>query len=568
MNTRFTRGRAGVWAGVVGALALAGCGNPPPPVAQAPPDTGPVLTTPTTSPATVPTPTPPPVTPPVGSAPVVPGLPAAPGGTPAAGPTTPTFIPPSSPTFTPPESLPGAQVPGTPPVQPPMPPAPQPPAPQPPVPQPPDPTKPGNPPTGTQPEPPQPTTPQKIEYPKQVGGKDLPGWLKELEYTGGGPVQKDDQIREMAVKIIPSFGPDARKPAVRPLITAIGSDPDPGVQIAAITVVSSMGFEMREEVRPVLTVLQQRLGTSTSGNIVRMYCVRSLASFGPDAVGAVSRLRDVSGDPSWETRREVAIALSMIGAAPVDDKGKPKMKDGVPVGPNRVAIDTLMDFQLKDKSVAVRLEAAKSLLSLGPPVPKNPADFAELTKDIQKTIADVVKFEGGKNPRPNGTKPDRGMYVWTLLLQIMYDHTKTTDNLKELARLVSEPDGPKATEVRLFAIQALGMGGQLLKDVDKTTKEKVVKALADALNYDYEPGLQYTTLQSLAMIGKEASDAVPAVEKLATTAKPKPPPPDAPKGTPPDDSLQRMAKQTAEVLKGTRKIEDFGKEDPKASPPK
>lgn len=571
MNTRFTRGRAGVLAGVVGVLVLAGCDKPSPRVAQVTPETTPDVPPPTTTPATTPdtSPTTKPANAPGGISPFAPGLPPAPGTPPATGPATPAFVPPSSPTFTQPEGLPGAQLPGTTPT--PQPPAPQPPAPQPPAPQPPasDPAKPANPPTGTQPEAPQPdpakpAPSKKVDITDRIGGKDLMGWLAELKYTGGGPVQRDDQVRETAVKMIPSFGPDARKPAVRPLIDAIREDPDPGVQIAAITVVSSMGFDMRDEVKPVMQELIRRLGTSSSGNIVRMYCVRSLASFGPDAASAIGSFKNVCLDPSWETRREVAIALSMVGAAPVDDKGKPKMKDGHPIGPNLLAVDTLLDYQMQDKSVAVRLEAAKSLLSLGPISIKDPVDYAEKTKKPRETIEKAVLFESGKGPKTNarGASPDRGVYVWALLLQIMYDHTKTNDNLKELAKLVSEPSGPKADEVRLYAIQALGMGGGLIKEVDKTTKEKVVKALGDALSYD-EPALLYTALQSLAMIGREADGAIPAVDRLAAKP-PRPAPEGSPKGTPPDDSLQRMAKQTSEVLSGKRKFEDFGKEDPKA----
>lgn len=580
MSIRVPLWRAGVWAGVAGVAALVGCGKDPQPVAQVPPANTPAETPPTQPPA-------PPVSPPTGAgtAPTLPGggavlpggfafKPATPGGTPPTG--AGTFVPPTSPTFTPPETLGGGG-----PVPPGTPPAPATgPGPMPPKPS--DPPKPADPPpTGPEPETPKPMTPAKVEYPSTVGGRDLKGWLKELEYTGGGPVQRDDQVRETAVKMIPTFGPDARKPAVKPLINAISSDPDPGVQIAAITVVSSMGFDMRDEVKPVIQILNQRLKQSGSGNMVKMYCVRSLASFGHDAAASIPFFKENCLDPSWETRKEIAIALSMIGAAPTDEKGNPKKgKDGHPIGPNVEAINVLLDYQLLDRSVNVRLEAAKSLLALGPPSIKDPLEYIEKTKKPIEAIDKAVKFEGGKGGKTNarGATPDRGMYVWTLLLQVMYDDRKANDNLLELAKLVKEPDGPKADEVRLFAIQALGVGGGLLQNptLPKGTVEKVVKAIADALAYEHEPVLQYTALQTLAMIGKTADAALPAVEKLAAKS-PKPPPEGSPKGTPPDDSMQRMAKQTAEVLVGKRKIEDFGKEDPKpgekkdevkAAPPK
>jgi hypothetical protein len=109
-------------------------------------------------------------------------------------------------------------------------------------------------------------------------------------------------------------------------------------------------------VRPVIQILTARMKVGTTNSIVKMYCVRSLGSFGPDAVGCVPAFRDACRDPSWETRREVAIALSLVGAAPVDDKGQPRKKDGAVIGPNRLAIETLLDYQLKDQSVTVRME--------------------------------------------------------------------------------------------------------------------------------------------------------------------------------------------------------------------
>jgi hypothetical protein len=53
----------------------------------------------------------------------------------------------------------------------------------------------------------------------------------------------DPQSREIAIKVLPSFGPTARKPALKPLIAVVDYDPDPGVRQAAVTVISNMGYE-------------------------------------------------------------------------------------------------------------------------------------------------------------------------------------------------------------------------------------------------------------------------------------------------------------------------------------
>jgi HEAT repeat protein len=249
------------------------------------------------------------------------------------------------------------------------------------------------------------------------------------------------------------------------------------------------------------------------------------------------------------------------------DKPKPKMKDGHPMGPDKDAINILLDNQLQDPSVAVRLEAAKALLTLGPPAAKSPVEFFKETEKLREAIDKAVAFEGSKSTKisTRGASPDRGVYVWVALMQLMYDERKIPDNLKILAGLVAEPDGPNADQVRLFALQALGFTAQVLETLDKTDKplkEKVVKAVSGALAYEHEPALQLTALYSLALIGKEAGVALPDVQRVAAKA-PKPPAADAPKGTPPDDTLQRAARHTAEVIRGLRKMEDYGKEDPK-----
>ena len=157
----------------------------------------------------------------------------------------------------------------------------------------------------------------------------------------------------------------------------------------------------------------------------------------------------------------------------------------------------------------------------------------------------MVLFESGKGAKTNlrAAAPDRGMYVWALVLQIMYDDRTIPANIRELAKLVKEPDGPNADVVRLYALQALGAAGplfpvlmaldKLVEDKDKVAP-KAIAAVIDALRYKHQPVLIYTAMNSLALIGNPAGDAVPALEKIAAET-PKVPE-GFPKGTPPDDA--------------------------------
>ncbi len=556
------RGWRRLWlAGAVGVLA-AGCGPdanqaklPPPPVAQ--PDTPlvpplpaepkPNSPAPPLDPKPDPTPTPnPSPMPPTGPG-MIPGLPKQPmpGGGGFVEPTLPTF-----PGFDPPKTDPKLD----PKIDPKIDPNPNPMPPVGPKVDPPkvDPPKPGDPPVVTPTTTPDPKEPQEQKFPDKVGGRDLKSWLKELEYGGAGPIQRDDHIRELAVRAIPAFGPTARAPAVKPLIGAITADPDPSVQVAAISVISSMGFDMREQVKPVIQVLRGKLANSVSGSIVRMYCVRSLGSFGPDAVSAVKDFTDCCRDKSWETRREVAIAISLIGATDVDEKGKKRKEDG---GPNVKAIEMLLNYQLRDQSSVVRLEAVKSLLALGPPYAKTPAEYIKNTEILREAAADIVKFETGKGGRLNkyGGGPDKEVAIWAMLLQMMYDDQSVKSNIAAIAKYVQEPSGDNADQVRLTALQALGAAGKL--------SAPAVPTIRDALKYKHEPALILVAMNALALIGDEAVGAIPDLE-LIVKEPVKPLPKDAPAWAKPDDSLQRMAKQTIEVIKGTRKMDKYGADDP------
>jgi len=377
---------------------------------------------------------------------------------------------------------------------------------------------------------------EKIEYPKSVGGKTVDEWIAEMKIDPNNyqPLQPDGAAREAAVKNLVFFGPDVREKLVKPLINTISWDPDPGVQVAAITIISNIGFDLRKQTKPVVDVLAKKLGNSETHSTVKMYCVRSLTSFGSDAKSAMNVLRAPAQtrNSSWETRREVAIALGIVGMP------EPPKKPGDPFNsPDEAAMNALTEVMISDPSIAVRIEAVKSLLSMGPPVPKNPAEYAKAVKVFLDRIKPRIDFEN-KNK-----KGDKGVYVWLLLLEIMYNGDLTDENVKKIADVIKAPDDPFH---RLAALQALGALGP--------KAAKALPQIMDALNYP-EQLLQLTAMMALARIGPSAR---PALEKLEEIKKKVPVKNlNDPPGTVPDDSLQKSAADAIEYITGKKKWDDL-----------
>ena len=528
--------RAAVCGGGVAALLAGGCGQPSQPVATAPPpsETQAAKESPEAAVVMPTKPAPQPEKPAV--EPVAP----APGGQSVP---RPAFVPPTSPTFVPPPAAekPAPDFPaiGPKPGDPPAATEPQKPTDPPkgtPDPKPADPPKAVDPPPPVPPDPKPadpPKDPKKVEYPDKINGKDLKWHLEESSPR----YQKDPMLREAAIRTIPAFGPTAREPAVNPLIDAIRDDPDPGVKIAAITVVSNMGFDIDKHIKPAVNTLVFVLRNSSPGSALRVYCVRSLASFGTHALPAVQDLRDKStpaAEPSWEMRLAIAETLGFIGA--------PAKKDG---DPNEKAADTLLRFMLKDPCTAVKLEAVKSLLTLGPPKPLPGKDYPATVKPSLDLLEERIKAEGARGN-------DKGVYVWLLLLQIMYDGAFLNDNVKKVAKLIETPDGPNAPNLRLAALQVLSVLGP--------PAAPAVPQIIPALNYP-EIELQMGAMVCLARIGTEARAAVAELEKIKSRpleTRPKDAPADwkAPPDWKPDDRLQKMAADTIDYIIGKKKIAD------------
>ncbi len=373
-------------------------------------------------------------------------------------------------------------------------------------------------------EPPKPTEPppkepKKITYPEFVDGKPLGDWIKQLNAA----TQPDSQQREFALRTLPQFGPTARQRSIVPITDLIYKDPDPGVRIVAITIISNMGYDIREQIKPAVSALRTCLANTLDGSIVRLFCVRSLMSFGPEAVSAIPEIRKAGFDPSWETRMAAATAFGRIGAPPTE-KGEP----------NDAAAKFLLNTMLKDACAGVRMEAIQALLQIGPPKPKNPEDYAKDLKLYVEPVETRIRLE-----------KDKGILCWLYLLNVMYDDRTLAEHVKKIASYIKAPDSPM---VRMHAINSCAALGP--------KAAPVMPQLMEALNYD-EPELVIAAMSALAQIGMEARGAQPELEKIAKGSKDPRKPEDASKDWKPDLTLRLVAEDAILYVTGKKKLADL-----------
>ncbi|MCZ2340790.1 MAG: hypothetical protein LC104_03220 [Bacteroidales bacterium] len=502
-------------------LGLIGCGGQEPTVAVPPTTATVIATVPPSPPPTEPTertpqPTPSPIVPPRQVA----GLPT--GGTAVYPPrafTAPTFTwratpvavansgasesePPSQPTPTTPE---------TPKPEPAKPDAPKP-----------EPAKPDA-------APPKPEKP--FEWPKDVNGKNLGEWVAEFR-------DPDPTVREIAVRVIPAFGPAARPVAGRKVMTMIADDPDPGVRMAAMTTAGLLGHESKDDIKPMIYALRMAIGKTYNGSAIRLFATRALATYGGEAVDAIPVLTKIHIDPWWETRQAIAQALGRIGAPLYDDPPAkdPMTNQSVPKRPaNELAKKYLIQMAHKDDCASVRLEAVLSLISFGPPYTKNPAEYITM---VQPELALIEQRLNSK--RKDQLESDKSVQVWLHVLRVMLDDRAYKDTLPKIAGYFHDP----SATVRAQALMAIGALGK------RAAVQEVLAAVRDALMYEEEI-LVAAAVDCLMAMGSDAAGVLPDVEKLRDRTKNK--------------KLKEIAEEGVLVLSGKKKWDDVLKERQKAA---
>lgn len=336
-------------------------------------------------------------------------------------------------------------------------------------------------------------------WPKEIGGKDLKAWLADL-------TSPDPGVREAAVTVIPHFGPDARDPAFKPLLAALGRERDPGVRLHVIDLIGTIGAKTPDESKEIAKALAVALANAGPGGSSRLHLVHALSNYGPAAHDGIAAVQSVDTDPAWETRRAVAFALGRLGFATDPEKG-----------PNQSAMKTLANTLLKDGCAYVRLEAAQALVLLGPPAHgKDPAVYAQAIKPFLEPVLIRQKAE-----------KDKAVQIWLQMLVMRYDGTQLTD-----ANVAKIADHLKATDpqVRYHALTALAMLGPNAKPF--------VKQIAVALRFE-EMHLVYAAVSTLAALGDSAKDALPDLFQLKQVTK--------------DEHLKAAAGEAIDMISGRKK---------------
>jgi hypothetical protein len=296
--------------------------------------------------------------------------------------------------------------------------------------------------------PPAAATPEKEkepQWPKSVNGRSLGEWLNDFK-------SPDPTVRDSAVKVIPLFGPDARKVAPKEIIKLI-DDTDPGIRINAMLILGAVGFEDKKDVHAAAKAMAAAVNKTAPGSMIRLHAARTLAGIGPEAFDATAAMVGIANDPSWETRQAVAAALGRLGAPLYDDKPPPPGPYKVPAlkrPASTVAMDKLVFALLKDPSAAVRMEAMQSMIVLGPPHTTDPAAYPKLVAPYLAEIDRRLKAE-----------KDHGVKIWLYLVQMMYDGGTIKENTKKIAEYLSGNDD----NLKVQALNALAVLGPQAKEV-------------------------------------------------------------------------------------------------------
>ena len=315
-------------------------------------------------------------------------------------------------------------------------------------------------PAGSQPQPGLPAAgaPKAPEWPREIGGKSALDWVAEFH-------NPDPTLRENAVKVIPGFGPDVRRVAVKPLIALI-EDPDPGVRVNAILVLAAIGFsaDQREECRTAAAALAAAINRTAPGSVIRLHAARALSVLGTEAVVAVPTLAKISDDPSWETRAAVAAALGRLGApvyGPLPAASNPAKPPVPKQKPNKTAMDKLANSLLMDKSATVRMEAVQGLLQIGPPYVEDLGKYGEAIDPYVKIVTARLKTDAQSEREP-------AVRIWLLTLHSMYDDRTMEVNVDRIAGMAAPTEPP---DVRVHALNALTLIGPRAKAALPQLKE-------------------------------------------------------------------------------------------------
>jgi HEAT repeat protein len=303
------------------------------------------------------------------------------------------------------------------------------------------------------------------EPPKDILGKSLKEWLKELDSV-------DPSAKVKALQALPYFGEAAKKEAGSAMLKAV-EHYDASVRVNALIALGTTGLPDRD-LPECVKVLKGKLGSDSQG-IVRLQCAVLLGQIGRDARSAIPDLiAATKNQTSYEIRKAAVTALGFVGA------GDAKNPSDFVV--TRALVEIFYG-QAPDKSADVRLEAVMAVALMAKPGP--PAERAHALTALKA----VAK---GK---------DKIIEIWARLGIMAHDEVSE----KELAEIAKYLKPAENIMVRMHAVRALGTIGNKAK--------AHVGDLIELLD-DKDVGLAALAAVALGEMGGSASKAVQAIEDL------------------------------------------------------
>ncbi|OWK36606.1 hypothetical protein FRUB_09169 [Fimbriiglobus ruber] len=356
------------------------------------------------------------------------------------------------------------------------------------------------------------------EWPSTFQGRGMSEWLADLS-------SPDPSTREKAVRIIPVFSPESRKIAIKPLIARIKGDTDPSVRANAILALGYIQLEQKEDIHAAAVALQDILVRTVPGSVHRLYAAKTLSRFGSEGHAALQSLYGIIDDPAWETRQAAAAAIGRVGAPLIDEKAPP----GAP--PKRPASQLAMAklvHMLKDTSNIVRMEAATSLLLIGPPFVVEKGDNPNALTEYEKAVQPLLDGPGGLIARLKVEK-DPTVKVWIMMVSISYDDRLIDETITKIAAYAGAPEAA----TRIQALMALGLLGPRAK--------AALPQIRDSLQQK-EPVVVANAISCLTLLGDEAKPAIPDLEKLKAETK--------------IDPLKELASKAIDSIRTAKKVVD------------
>jgi hypothetical protein len=375
------------------------------------------------------------------------------------------------------------------------------------------------------PEPPKKSEGPKVDYPKEILGKNLETWVREMHVSN----QADPSLRELAIKTVPLFGPSCRKVASSNLLFALTKDPDYSVRLTALGMIPSIGFEGSADIDAGMKAVID-MATRSQQNHTRYEALMALSNcgvVGRRAVPAVLQFA-VNDSTSWQIRKAAVYALGRI------DIDEERIK-----GPGADTLSALIARATygRESASLVRREAIQSILILTPPVPT-----AQALRELRKALVDCKR------------DPDKSVGIWArvCLMRLETDRVKPNDpNLRELVGMFKNPD----PIVRIEAIQGIGTMGSEVK--------VTVPELMNVVDHDDDLTCKINGVWALSQMGASAEEIIPYLEKLKKTHRGK---------TDRDEIIRNAAEEALGTLIGKKEEEkkekDAKKEMEKKEAPK